>query len=172
MTFKEFVQSSTFTRIIYVIGGLLIALVVFQAGIFVGYRVAAFSINWDNAHSGNLKDPRSIFAPFARDADDMNPHGAIGEIISVKLPKIMVKGPSDDEEIILVSGMTSIRNMRSAATSSDLKVGQQVVVIGTPDDQGEIQATLIRVIPLPSPDTKATAEPVTPTSTSPTINQN
>jgi hypothetical protein len=146
MTFKEFTQSKDFSRIIYAIGGLLVALVVFQAGIFVGYRVASFSINWDNAHDGNVRNPQSIFAPFSRDMDDMNPHGAIGEIISVQLPVVMVKGPSGNEAIVLIGSTTSIRNMRNVASTSDLKVGSQIITIGMPDVQGRIDATFIRLV--------------------------
>ncbi|MEI6305029.1 MAG: hypothetical protein WCP09_03390 [Candidatus Taylorbacteria bacterium] len=147
MKFKEFVQSKHFSKIIYTIGGLLVALVIFQAGIFVGYRNAAFSISWDKAHYGNARDPRSIFAPFGRDADDMNPHGAIGEVISVKLPLVMVKGPSGNEAIILIGSTTSIRSMRNQASTSDIRIGEQLVTVGTPDDQGQIHATLIRIMP-------------------------
>lgn len=149
MTFKEFSQSNNFSRIIYVIGGLLVTLIVFQAGIFVGYRVAAFSIDWDSAHEGNIRSPQSIFAPFGRDMDDINPHGAIGEIISVQLPIIMVKGPSGNEAMVLISSTTSIRNMRNLASTSDLKIGSQIVTIGTPDEHGRIDATFIRLVPAP-----------------------
>ncbi len=148
MSFKEFTQSKNFSRIISTIGALLVALIIFQAGIFVGYRVAAFSINWDNAHNGNARDPRSIFAPFDRDADDMNPHGAIGEIISVHLPSVMIKGSSGNESIILISSTTSIRNMRNQASTSDLKIGADIVTVGTPDEQGQVHAALIRIMPL------------------------
>jgi hypothetical protein len=151
MTFKEFTQSKHFSRIIYIIGAILVALIVFQAGIFVGYRIAAFSINWDNAHNGNARDPRSIFAPFSRDADDMNPHGTIGEIISIQLPEIMVKGSSGNETIVLIASTTSIRNMRNQASASDLKIGMQIVTVGTPDEQGQIHATFIRIIPIKQP---------------------
>jgi hypothetical protein len=79
----------------------------------------------------------------------MNPHGAVGEIISVRLPEIMVKGPSGNEAVVLISSTTSIREMRNEASTSVLSVGQQVVTIGTPDEQGVIHAAFIRVIPLP-----------------------
>ncbi len=148
MTFKDFIKSKRFSLIIYVVGGLLIALIIFQAGIFVGYHVATFSMSWDDTHRGDPRDPRSIFAPFGRDADDMNPHGAIGEIISIKLPVIMVKEPSGNEAIILLSTSTSIRNMHDQASSSDLFVGEQIVTIGTPDEQGQIHASFVRVVPL------------------------
>ena len=147
MKFKEFTQSKHFSKIIYTIGGLLIALIIFQAGIFVGYRNAAFSINWDKAHYGNARDPRSIFAPFGRDADDMNPHGAIGEVISIKLPLVMIKGQSGNDAIVLIDSTTSIRSMRNQASTSDIKIGDQIVTVGTPDDQGQIHATLIRIMP-------------------------
>lgn len=147
MTFKEFTQSKHFSKIIYIIGGLLVALVIFQAGIFVGYRNAAFSISWDKAHYGNARDPKSIFAPFGRDMDDRNPHGAIGEVISVQFPTLMIKGPSGNEAIVLIGSTTSIRNMRNQASTSDIKIGDQIVTVGDPDEQGQIRATLIRIMP-------------------------
>lgn len=155
MNIKEFTQSKRFAKIIYVIGGLLIALVVFQAGIFVGYRIATFSMNWDRARGANIHDPRSIFAPFGRDMDSMNPHGAIGEIISIQLPQIMVKGPSGNEVIVLMGTTTSIRNMRQEVSTSDLQLGQHIVTVGSPDEEGQIHATLIRIVPSPqvAPDT-------------------
>jgi hypothetical protein len=169
MTFKEFTQSKDFSKIIYIIGGLLVALVVFQAGIFVGYRVAAFSINWDNAHNADVRSPQSIFAPFGRDMDDVNSHGAIGEIISVQLPVIMVKGPSGNEAIVLISSATSIRNMRNLASTSDLKVGSQIVTIGTPDEQGRIDATFIRLVPAPQSSFGSSSTPSN-TPPSPSLN--
>ena len=147
MTIKDFIKSESFKKIMYTIGVLLILLIIFQMGIFIGYREAAFSINWDRAHYENARDPRSIFAPFGRDADDMNPHGAIGEIISVHLPQIMVQEQSGNEAIVLISSTTSIRSMRDQASTSALTIGEQIVTIGTPDEQGQIHATLIRIMP-------------------------
>ncbi|MEI8328093.1 MAG: hypothetical protein WCG02_03065 [Candidatus Taylorbacteria bacterium] len=162
MKFQEFVRSRSFTRIIYTIGGLLVALLIFQAGIFVGFRIAAFSINWNDSHSGNIGGPRSIFAPFGRDMDDINPHGAIGEIIHVELPNIMVKGPSGNEAIILISSTTIIRNLRNEASTSDLNDGAQIVTIGTPDEQGQIHATFIRVVPNMHPTSTSTSASMRP----------
>ena len=106
------------------------------------------------------RDPRSIFAPFGRDMDDMNPHGAIGEIISVHLPQIMVKGASGNEEIVLLSATTSIRNMRAAATPRDLRVGQQIVTVGAPDEQGQLHAIFIRIMPTPPISTSTIGLPI------------
>ena len=145
MKFKEFTQSKHFTHIIMIIGGVLIALVVFQAGVFVGFRSASFSIRWHGSRNDDVSGPNSIFAPFGRDKDDMNPHGAIGEIISIKLPSIMVKGPSGDEEVITIASSTSIRLNRDNLSPTNLKIGQHIVTIGSPDDNGQINATFIRV---------------------------
>ncbi len=164
MTYKEFIKSKKFSTILYTVGGLLVALIIFQAGIFVGYHIASFSIGWDNSHNGNIRDPRSIFAPFGRDTDDMNAHGAIGEIISVRLPQIMVKEPSGNEAIILISSTTPIRSMRNQASTSDLTIGAEIVTIGIPDEQGQIHATFIRVVP---PARPRTVSPTTSTSSFP-----
>jgi len=159
MTFLEFTQSQIFSRIIYSIVGLLLVLLIFQAGMYLGFRRAAFSVNWDTAHNCNLRDPRSIFAPFGNDTPEINPHGSVGEILSIRLPLIVVKGISGDEDFILISTSTSIRKLRGAASTSDFVVGGQIVTIGSPDERGQIHASFIRLIPQ---DTFATDTPPFP----------
>jgi hypothetical protein len=146
--FKKICLSVAIPKIIIVLAVLLVFLLVFQAGFAVGFRKAAFSFNWDkNYMTGGFDDPRSFMAPFMRDIDDVNPHGAVGEIISIRLPSILVKRSSGAEEVINIGPMTSIRNLRLVASTSDLALHKQVIVIGEANDSGQIDASLIRILP-------------------------
>jgi hypothetical protein len=49
--------------------------------------------------------------------------------------------------VIVIGSDTIIAQMRSQATSTDIKVGDNVVVVGEPNDQGQIIAKLIRLMP-------------------------
>ncbi|MFA6554654.1 MAG: hypothetical protein WCS89_04090 [Candidatus Paceibacterota bacterium] len=150
MSIKTFFQTNSVSKIIGGLGILLIALVIFQAGAFVGYHKGAFSSNWNNNYMmRDADDPRSFFAPFMHRGDDINPHGAVGEIVSMNLPLVMIKGPNRAEEVIIVGTSTTIRNFRQTVSASDLSIGSQVVVIGEPNDKGQIQAELVRIMPTP-----------------------
>lgn len=130
---------------------LLVALLVFQAGNLFGYHRAQYSIRWNMAMMGE-PGARDIFRPIIHDGDGPNPHGAIGEVISVNLPTLMVKSPNNVESLVYVSGTTTVRYERSAASSTDIKVGSPIVVVGEPRSSNAIQAIFIRILPaLPTP---------------------
>ena len=146
---KSFFQSNTVAKVLFILGALLVILIVFQAGLFVGYRQGAFSSNWDNSLGRDIRDPHSFFAPFIRDGEDAIPHGSAGEIISVKLPLIMLKSVNGTEQIVVLSPTTTIRSLRDAASTSELSIGKNVIVIGEPGNDGEIEASFVRIIPPP-----------------------
>ncbi|HET8575217.1 MAG TPA: hypothetical protein VFM02_03560 [Candidatus Paceibacterota bacterium] len=150
--------SSPSVRVSETARGIMIGLVVaiflfalFQFGVFVGYQKAHFSgrlgdnyrKNFENAHQG---DPGDFFG------GRMLPggHGASGEIVSIALPKLVIAGPNNLEKTVVVNDETLVREFRNAIKTSDLKVGDHVVVLGTPDDQGQVNAKFIRVMPPPS----------------------
>jgi hypothetical protein len=151
MNIKNFFQSNSVSKMILALSILLVVLVVFQAGFFVGYHKGVFTNDWGNNYMmrGPDNSPRAFFAPFMNDGDDINPHGAVGEIISVNLPTIVIKGPGRAEEIAIVDSNTTIRNFQQLASTSDLIVGRSVVIIGEPNGKGQINASLIRIMPVP-----------------------
>ncbi len=161
MNIKKFLQSRGFTRILYALGILLIVLVIFQAGMFTGYRRAMFLAQMDSNYRRDLHDPRSLFAPFMHGPDEANSHGAVGEIVSVNLPLVMVKGGSTAEEIVMINPGTTIRRFHDTATTSDLRAGEQVVVVGNPDSDGRIQAQFVRILPnLPVTGSASSSSPI------------
>jgi hypothetical protein len=147
MNTSEFLRSSKFKAILYLLAVLLGAALIFEGGVMVGYHRAAFSYQWNTNYFRDDRDPRSFFTVFSHDSDDPNPHGAIGQVVSVNLPQFMVKGPNSPEQVVVIGPGTSLRRFHGDGTSTDLKAGQQVIVIGSPDDQGEIRASFIRILP-------------------------
>jgi hypothetical protein len=88
-----------------------------------------------------------------------NADGAIGKILKIELPNIIVQDKDNTEKVIVLSTTTQIQKMKTAITQNDLQVNDFVVVIGSPNAQGQIDAKFIRVLPLgmsaPTPQTPA-----------------
>lgn len=127
----------------------IIALVIFQAGVFVGYRKAAFAFKFgDNYYRAfGERGPRPFQVPV--EGKFMDVHGAAGKIIDVSLPTFVVEGPDSIEKVIRIGADTGIRRFRDVATSSDLAAGDFVVVLGEPNENAEVNAKLIRIVPPP-----------------------
>ncbi|MFA6601542.1 MAG: hypothetical protein WCT02_01600 [Candidatus Paceibacterota bacterium] len=145
---KNFFTTQPANKIISILAVLLIVLLILQAGMVIGFRKAAFACNWDRSLSLSPRDPRSFMAPFMMgNRDNFNPHGVVGEIISTNFPTIMVKEPDAAEKIVMIGNGTTIRYMHATASTSDLETGSRVIIIGNPDDNGRIKASLIRLLP-------------------------
>jgi hypothetical protein len=147
MTTNEFFTGARFNRIVIGLGGALAILVVFQAGLFIGYRKGLQSSNWETDIHRATDDPRSVFAPFIHDTDDASSHGAIGYIVSIHQPSFMIKGASQAERVVVIGPDTQIRNLHDIASTSDLVPGESVVVIGEPGTDSQLHATFIRILP-------------------------
>ena len=76
-----------------------------------------------------------------------NSHGAVGKIIKIELPNLVVEDREGIEKIFIVSDETVIKSFRETLKPSDLKAGEFVVIVGDPDDKTQIEAKLIRIIP-------------------------
>lgn len=147
MEHKKFLQSATFKKILFVIGILLSATVIFRAGERVGYSKALFSYRFGDNYirafgrpeRGPMSGPRLF-----------NPHGVSGKIIKVDLPTLVVEEQDKTEKIVSVSTSTVIRHFRDALNSSDLKPNDNIVVIGAPLESAAVEARLIRVIDTPA----------------------
>jgi hypothetical protein len=149
MDFNKYLQSKTFKGALVAIGALSVLLFVFKAGEFVGYGKANFSYRWGENYHRNFAGPRNGFlGNFGRgfgDKDFINAHGTFGTIIKIDGSTLVVKGRDDVEKIILISDQTIITRRRETIKSNDLKVDDRVVIIGSPNEQGQIEAKLIRV---------------------------
>lgn len=147
---NKFVESKNFKHLIYALGALFILFFVFQAGMMTGFRKATFSRDWGNNYERNFGPERKA-PPFLRDnlRGLPNSNGAIGQIIKVEFPNIIVLDKDQTEKIIVINDDTSIMDRKEKVTKESLTVDKFIIVIGVPNEQGQIVAKLIRIIPSP-----------------------
>lgn len=145
---KVFESRVTF-RILCVIGVIIISLLIFRAGMTVGFHKASFGRAWGENYERNfgMRPDRQMFG---RD-NFPNASGAIGKIIKIELPNIIVEDKDNTEKVILVKEDTKIQKMMSSVKTSDLALDDFVVIIGSPNGQGQIEAKLIRIMPIGMP---------------------
>lgn len=146
MDLKNSPQSKTIKLLLGVIVSLLILLLVFQAGAMVGYRRALFASRLGDNYF-RVFDPGPRTMPSWRAFDFPGGHGAIGEIVKINLPQVIVADRSEVEKVVVVDQKTIIRLGRETASSTNLKIGDSVIVLGAPDEEGQIDARLIRILP-------------------------
>lgn len=146
---KNFFEKTSYSKIFVFFVALLVVWIIFVLGVFVGYHKAEFSYSWNENYQGGMMNNNSPFAPFMHDADDVNPHGSIGQIISVRYPVVMIKGQGSAEQMVIIGSTTVIRFMHGIASTSTIQAGEYAVAIGEPNNQGEIQASFIRIVPPP-----------------------
>jgi len=152
---KDILLSRGTSMVIAALAVLLVMILVFQSGYYIGYRKGIFSYEWNDAYFNDPIGPRSIFAPFINDTDDMNPNGAVGRIISIQLPLVLMRGGNNLEKLVSIGPDTIIRATRGMASTSDLRLGDKIVIIGIPTNDGRISASLIKII---SPVSTSTAK--------------
>lgn len=144
-------QSKKIKMALVIIGLLIALLLVFQAGMAIGFRKANFSFKWGENYHRNFGGPRGGFMmPLMGDfmgRDFINSHGVFGSIIKIDGSTVVIKGTKDMEKIILLKNDTAIMRLREEIKPADLKIDDQIVVIGSPSESGQIGAKLIRVMP-------------------------
>jgi hypothetical protein len=156
---KEFFQSKVFLGFIIGIAAFLILAIVFQVGVFVGFKKAGFSQRLGENYGrifGDDKRPQ-MGGMFEGMPFDNIPggHGAVGKVVKISASTIVVAEPNNIEKVILFVQETSIRKAREEIKAGDIVVGDFVSIIGEANSQGEIEAKLIRVLPPPpTPDLK------------------
>lgn len=139
--------------IIIGLAGFVIVVLIFGAGMFVGGMKAQFSYRWAESYHKNFAGPRGGFFGDWRKlplplGDFIEGHGTFGEIIKIEGNTLIVKGRENIEKVILVSEKTIIKSGRKDIKTSNLKIGDRIVIIGSPNEEGQIEASLIRLFPL------------------------
>jgi len=145
---QDIFESKSFKVIVLTIAGLIILVFVFNLGIFVGMKKAEFAFKWADQYHQNFGGPRGgFFGDFNANDEFTNSNGVFGQIIKIDNGNLTVKDKDNTEKIILVDSKTSIIRYKNNLKISDLKAGDNIVVIGNPNSNGQIQAELIRVMP-------------------------
>lgn len=154
---KKFFESKVYFNILVTIGILITLGLVFGAGISVGVHKSSFGRAWGEHYNENFgmgrKNTRPVFN-MMRNGNNMmnyfpNAHGATGKIIKLELPNIIIQDKDNIEKIISLNNDTQIQKARENIKVSDLKIDDFIVVIGTPNEKGVIEAKFIRELPSP-----------------------
>ncbi len=165
----RFFRSRVFVIIIIILFGFALLIGAFTIGAFVGYKKAAFSYRWGENYHLNFGGPRGGFLRQLEDfggGDFIEGHGTFGQIIKINGSTLIIEGRDKVEKIISVKDGTEIRELRNTLKIDDLKINDYVVVIGEPNDSGQIEAKFIRIMPAPimsGPDLP-TSKPTPPSS--------
>jgi hypothetical protein len=132
---------------------IIVLVLVFGLGVLVGEKKAKFSYLWAENYHRMFAGPKAGFLgslrmpPFPPFDEFIEGHGTFGEIIKIEGNNLVVKGRGNVEKVILVTEKTVIKSGREDIKFSDLKIGDMIVIIGSPNDKGQIEAKLIRVFP-------------------------
>ena len=175
-------------RILRILLLLIVFLIVFQTGIFVGYHKAMFYRSSGMNYYKSFKMRGSEIDPFSKQGERSNGqapeqygfngldngalpggNGAVGKIVSINLPTIVISSPDNTEKTIKISDDTVIRKFRETVSSKDLKVGQFIISFGdiNDSDKGVISAKLVRLLP-PPPTADNTQNSQAPNTQAPT----
>jgi hypothetical protein len=147
--FRNMLKAQKPSTTLLVIAGIIVAMVIFQAGVFVGFHKASFGRDWGNHYYDNF-GPRNGFMGVTHMGHQFpNAHGAAGLIIKTDVATVIVQDRDLTEKIILIQPTTKILKQDQEISATDLKADDFIVVIGDPNDQGQIEAKFIRVLPAP-----------------------
>ncbi len=147
---RTYLQSRGSQKVILVLGCGVIALAIFQAGILVGTHEAKFGKDWNNNYYDNF-GPRHDDGMPRPNREFPNAHGAAGKILKINLPTITVEDRDMTEKVVLLNNSTKVVRQRQPIQAKDLAIDDFIVVIGNPNDQGQIEAKFIRTMPVPPP---------------------
>jgi len=132
--------------------GFVIVFLIFGLGIFIGEKKAGFSYRWAEQYHKNFAGPQGGFFDEWQKfpgRDFIGAHGVFGQIIKIDGSTVIIKGSDNMEKILLIEDDTIIERFREAIKINDLKVDDYIVVIGEPNDAGQIEAKFIRLLPNP-----------------------
>jgi hypothetical protein len=154
---SKFKNPDFLKRVIIGLAGFVILILAFGAGVKVGTLKARYSYRWADNYHKNFAGPRGgFFGDWRRfpAGDFIGGHGTFGEIIEMKDNGFVIKGQENVEKVIIVNQGTSIIKGRepisakggaASAGKDGLKVGDRLVVIGSPNEEGQIEAKFIRI---------------------------
>ncbi len=149
---KKIFSSNGTKKAIKIFGIIIIALFIFQAGVFVGFHKASFDRDWGENYSRNFGFTHrgGMMGGFSPE-NFPNAHGAVGKIIKITLPNIIVLDKDNTEKVVVINDDTEINKMHDVISKDQLALDDFVVVIGSPNSSGQIEAKFIRVLPMQLP---------------------
>ena len=153
---KQFFTTTKYKRILAILGAIIIVLATFHAGMFVGFHKAGMAYRIDERY-GRAYGGHFNGGPFGiPDSDFPESHGAIGRVLSISLPTLIVED-KNNEKVVLVAADTTARKGRERIEVTMIKPNDFIVVIGSPNEKQEIVAKFVRILPPPAEFTLKTS---------------
>lgn len=154
---KNIIQSRGYKIGAIALAAVLALFLVFFAGMRVGFHKAGFSYKWGENYNKNFTGPhggtlRGAFRDF-NGKNFINSYGAAGRILKIDSPTssgqtdLVIKGDDGVEKIVTVKPDTTIVRLRETAKFSELKINDNISVIGSSTEDGKIEAKFIRIFP-------------------------
>ena len=144
-------ESKLFKSIVLGVAVLIVLVFVFGLGVFVGTKKADFSFKWADEYHHNFGGPQGGFFGDFINNDFTSANGVYGQIITINGQNVTIKGKDGVEKDVLIDSNTTIRSQRQTKNLSDLKINDNIVVMGEPQSNGQIEAELIRIMPFAPP---------------------
>ncbi len=149
MDFKDLHHSRTVRGILIGIIATVVVIMIFQAGVFVGYRKAAFSYKLGDNFYKTFRGEKPMMVTGFDNGNVPGGHGAIGRIVRINLPEIVVAPEGDVEKTVLIGSSTLVKRFDKTVPPSDITTEDFAVILGSPDTESRIHATFIRLVPPP-----------------------
>ena len=148
-THSQYFKSKTVVIIAAVLIEMILLIGAFNLGMKVAFHKARFTYTWMSNYQKNFippTGPEFMMNHRPGDPEFMNANGAIGQIIGIKDTGLTIKGYDNNEKKVLINQGTTIRKDFADLKISDLKINDTVIVMGAPNEQGQIEAKLVRVL--------------------------
>jgi hypothetical protein len=145
----HFLESKRIKAALIILGGIAVLFVVFGLGVVVGYHKAIFASRWGENYSSNFyfeQGPMDMMG----ESGPWNAHGVAGVIIDIASGTLSVKDIQNNERSVVIIPETVIRSVSGTITADGLKIGQNITAIGEPNEQGQLIARFIRIVPASS----------------------
>jgi len=140
----KFFVSNNFKWIIAALAGLVLLIGVFALGLKLGEHKERFTESWASNYPQNFLGRRGF--PMMPGGMMFNAHGVLGTILSKDNAGLTIKDDDGDEKNVVIATSTAIRLNNQSISADSLKANDQVVVFGSPNANGQIDAKLIRVL--------------------------
>ncbi len=153
MNLKEIFKANHFNKLLAVLATIVVLVFVFSLGVFVGHEKYRFSRTWGEHYYRNIMGPAGPggFGMMDFGRPGFNARSGLGQIIKIDGNSLIIKDQANIEKTILITDKTAIIRDSQNIKITDLKVDDKIVVIGRPNNQGQIEPKLIRVLPAEAP---------------------
>jgi hypothetical protein len=148
MSFKEIFKPEHFNKLLIVLAATVVLVFIFSLGVFVGHEKGRFSRAWGENYYRNIMGPGGAgmgMMDFNRPG--FNARGGLGQIIKIDGNSLIIKDQANVEKTLLITDKTAIIKNNQNIKATDLKIDDKIMIIGQPNDQGQIEPKLIRVLP-------------------------